>query len=615
MWVFASAVAALSAPRDLPRFTQQPVSSRPSIVNCTWKYAEQPLDHFGDSPVVFRQRYCLYDRFWKKGTGKAAKTAPIFFYTGNESPVEVYINNTGLMWEVGERQGALLVFAEHRFEPESHPDLQSVENCFGYCTTAQALADYAALIGELKTEFDAGDSPVIAFGGSYGGMLAGWMRIRYPDVIAGSIAASAPVWGLAQTMHQERLDWSARAISRGVSKAGGASEQCLWNIRAAWPLLEQVALSPNGLKLLGEAAKSCAPVPSARQLAEWYQSPWFTMAEGNYPFESTYITYSVGPGKFPLPRWPMQVACQSLDKDFGVKWSGHFDNVTFGLSLGKLEVEVDWQDSKGNGAQLSEAEIRNSGVLDLLGALTDAVGVWYNVTKDQSCYEVASTTATPVLPAPKSAVSGDCPSCPVCDGCPACPVSTCEGVNKCSYHKEVSLTFAWDGVVCNDELLLYNNAVQGAGRDMFWPPTYGRNATVEDVVGPHRTQTGCAASHNAEGLFGAPTVTDPWSDWITQFYRGSNLSSVSNIVWSNGLLDPWSGAGVYPDGGGIDGPAVQNISVDGSQVALLLDMGGHHLDLFFPTDEDPPCAVQARAIEEKMIEQWCLENHARAVLV
>lgn len=33
----------------------------------------------------------------------ASAPGPIFFYTGNESPVEEYINNTGLMWELGEQ--------------------------------------------------------------------------------------------------------------------------------------------------------------------------------------------------------------------------------------------------------------------------------------------------------------------------------------------------------------------------------------------------------------------------------------------------------------------------------------------------------------------------------
>ena len=41
---------------------------------------------------------------------------------------------------------------------------------------------------------------------------------------------------------------------------------------------------------------------------EWAQGVFFFMAEGNYPFPSTYITYSLLPGRpTPLPAWPMRV--------------------------------------------------------------------------------------------------------------------------------------------------------------------------------------------------------------------------------------------------------------------------------------------------------------------
>ena len=275
---------------------------RPSIVNCTWGTFQQTVDHFGDSNATFPQRYCLYDKWWKTAAdggfkAKAGAPGPILFYTGNESPVEEYINNTGLMWELGESLSAVLIFAEHRYEPLSHPAIcgAGTQQCFAYCTTAQANADWATLIKWLRTKHQI-RAPAVAFGGSYGGdirthsltrtlslpliltltlslaatfitatyachpypppgMLAGWFRMKYPDVIDGAIAASAPIWQLADTVRTDTLDMQAVAITRGVSASGGATDQCRDNLIAAWPLLREVAKSKAGLKMLGKSVK------------------------------------------------------------------------------------------------------------------------------------------------------------------------------------------------------------------------------------------------------------------------------------------------------------------------------------------------------------------------
>ena len=73
-----------------------------------------------------------------------------------------------------------------------------VPNCVAYLTSAQALADYATLIVHLKSELHAVNAPVVAFGGSYGGMMLNvcvrqvWLFARgnslYHDISANKAA-------------------------------------------------------------------------------------------------------------------------------------------------------------------------------------------------------------------------------------------------------------------------------------------------------------------------------------------------------------------------------------------------------------------------------------------
>ena len=64
------------------------------------------------------------------------------------------------------------MFVEHRYEGKSLPTNIS-KDCLSYASTIQAVADYAKII---EDKINPGNkSPVIVFGGSYGGMLSAWM--------------------------------------------------------------------------------------------------------------------------------------------------------------------------------------------------------------------------------------------------------------------------------------------------------------------------------------------------------------------------------------------------------------------------------------------------------
>ncbi len=102
----------------------------------------------------------------------------------------MFWNNTGFMFTLAQEFGALVIFAEHRYYGLSLPfgdksfDLPNLR----FLTSEQAMADYANLIFNLKQSISGAlDSKVIVFGGSYGGMLASWIRMRYPNIFHGAL--------------------------------------------------------------------------------------------------------------------------------------------------------------------------------------------------------------------------------------------------------------------------------------------------------------------------------------------------------------------------------------------------------------------------------------------
>ena len=91
---------------------------------------------------------------------------------------------------------ALVLFAEHRYFGLSMPfgNQSYVNENLKYLTTEQALGDYIYFLHIFKHEIiNCPDCPIIAFGGSYGGMLASWIRMKFPNIVDGALAASAPI--------------------------------------------------------------------------------------------------------------------------------------------------------------------------------------------------------------------------------------------------------------------------------------------------------------------------------------------------------------------------------------------------------------------------------------
>lgn len=151
------------------------------------------IDHFdneGAGSATYDMRYLTDDTFFDKESG------PIIFYAGNEGDIWTFFDNSGFMTTtLAEQFGALVVFGEHRYFGTSMPfgDASFDRKNLKYLTVEQAMMDYVEFILDFKEKNGLQDRAVIVGGGSYGGMLSAWLRMKYPHVFQGALAASAPI--------------------------------------------------------------------------------------------------------------------------------------------------------------------------------------------------------------------------------------------------------------------------------------------------------------------------------------------------------------------------------------------------------------------------------------
>lgn len=281
----------------------------PGAANCTTLWVTQHIDHFSfgapsGSPTsdTYQQKVLVYDQFFKPG-------GPIFFYCGNEGPIDAFADISGLMWQHAASFNAALVWAEHRFFGDSQPCGGS---CMQHLSTMQALADYAALLVNVTSPGGryATSQGIVLFGGSYGGMLAAWAAMKYPNLITGAVASSAPI-GMVSDSFDTSLYW--RVVTRDATGEGNAAPECAANVHAALQTAMKMVATPSGAAEVSSIFASCSPVPTgdagATLLGYFVQSAFDIFAMGNAPYP---LDFFFGDATHPAPAWPMRVACDFM---------------------------------------------------------------------------------------------------------------------------------------------------------------------------------------------------------------------------------------------------------------------------------------------------------------
>lgn len=173
-----------------------------------------------------------------------------------------------------------------------------------YLTIEQALADTATFLADKENVLGCeAKAPVVLFGGSYGGMLAAWSRLKYPHISAGALAASAPV----DLYPGENKAGAFFNATLGVFQQYG-SPSCASAIQAGLEAVAAAGKTAAGRQNLTTDFQVCQPNVATsgdvQRLLFYIKGAVTTLAMLSYPYPQNFVT--------PMPGYPLKVACSRL---------------------------------------------------------------------------------------------------------------------------------------------------------------------------------------------------------------------------------------------------------------------------------------------------------------
>ncbi|GER55613.1 serine carboxypeptidase S28 family protein [Striga asiatica] len=334
----------------------------------------------------------------------------------------------------------------------------------GYFNSAQALADFAEILLHIKKSLSANDSPILVVGGSYGGMLAAWFRLKYPHVTIGALASSAPILYFDNITRQDAY---YSIVTKDFKEA---SENCYLTIKKSWAEIDRVASRHNGLTILSRRFNTCSQLNHSYELTQFLEDMYVSASQYDAP-----------------PEYPVSMVCKGIDKTSSKKTD----------TLGRIFA----------------------GIVSFLG--------------NQTCVDTVGHYTKTAL--------------------------------------DSQLGYAWQS--CSEMVM----PIGGGANDYLFP------VAPFDI---NEYNEYCKSQYGVS----------PRPHWITTYYGGQGIKFVlnrfgSNIIFSNGRRDPWSGGGVLED-------------LSESLVAITTQNGSHCLDLQPATKEDPEWLIAQRKKELEIMNGW-----------
>ena len=159
--------------------------------------------------------------------------------------------------------------SEHRFYGASQPFDSLATDNLRYLSSRQALEDLTYLHAHVTdTHSLPATTKWVCFGGSYSGALSAWFRTKYPQLVVGAVANSAPV--LAQLDFTKYFD----VVTNSLSDISAHGMQCIAAVKTAITSLQTAITSsvPSDRQAAATQFRSCSVPSTTLDLANFFST-------------------------------------------------------------------------------------------------------------------------------------------------------------------------------------------------------------------------------------------------------------------------------------------------------------------------------------------------------
>lgn len=211
------------------------------------QWFEQNLDHFDPTnSKTWQQRFYVNDTFYKPN-------GPVFLMIGGEGEAKPKWMVEGAWLKYAQKYNALCFQLEHRYYGKSFPTADLSTKNLVFLSSEQALADLSNFIKGMNKKYTLNQENTkwIAFGGSYPGSLAAWLREKYPHLVHGSISSSGPLLAKANFIEYFKVVEDSLATY---------SQNCVNAVRKGIAQVEVLLRHMIGQKTLDDKFQLCTPI-------------------------------------------------------------------------------------------------------------------------------------------------------------------------------------------------------------------------------------------------------------------------------------------------------------------------------------------------------------------